>query len=114
MGLATFSLDLTPAFTGSKVVVNGQPLPDTVRALAVRAGAGDVTTLTVELIGDATLTGEGIVEVSHADDLRDAAAIVRSIDPDQLAAEAQGQADMGSSFTKVVLELVADLLESGQ
>lgn len=114
VGLAKFTLDLDAAGSDATVVVNGYEVSDVVRSVAVRSQPGDVTTLMLDVMGDGVVTGEGVVEVRNVEGLTDAAAIVRSIDADQLAAQAQGQADMGSSYTKVVLGLVADLLETGQ
>lgn len=114
VGLAKFTLDLTATGSGSAVIVNGLEVTEFVRSVAVRASHGDVTTLMLDVAGDGIIAGEGVVEVRNVEGLQDAAAIVRSMDADQMQAQASGRADLGTSYTKALLALVAETLELGQ
>lgn len=109
MAMAKFRLNLTPAGIGSTVEINGVDQADHVRALALRSQHKEITTLTLELIGEAVVEGEGIVEVARQPNDEDLRGYLlewlSEVDADQITGEL---ADAPMSYGPV--EAVLDVL----
>ena len=105
-GLSTWQIRAGVSGRGH-VMVNDVDLSDRVTGLAMVARSGELPKLTLELRGEGTLEGEGIVDVirdARPEDLR--AAVLEwlsEIDPDQLAEEAMREAPMTASPVELVL-----------
>lgn len=82
--MSTFRLVL-PAVSGpgSSIEVDGQPVKN-VRSIAVKAEVGEATKLYVEMIGEGTIEGEGVVHVVRDDNRSTVADWLANIDPDEL------------------------------
>ena len=82
--MTPFRIVLPAANPGAtQIEVGGHPVTN-VRSVAVKAEAGEATKLYLELVGDGTVEGDGIVHVVTPAS-RDAVAVwLAAIDPDEL------------------------------
>lgn len=101
-------LDLTPF--GGRIEVNGDDVTDQVGLAEVRVANGQPTTLSLHLLADGKIEGEGIVHViDHQPtvegiDVDSVLAFLDSIDPDRLDHDALADTDASSNLTVVMLE----------
>lgn len=106
MEVASFRLEVTPF--GGRIHVNGEDVTDRVGIAELRVADGQPSTLTLHHIGEGSIEGEGIVNISNTAD--DAAEIIcgflESIDPDQLDADALNNADSATNLTAVMLKML--------
>lgn len=92
MGLSKFKLDASAVGRQSTLEVNGEDVTQkmTIRSAMVQVSSNDVPRLVLEVLGEGTIEGEGIVEVRHVDlpDVQDLILdFLGDLDPEVLDAE---------------------------
>lgn len=95
--MTPFRLVLPAASPGAEIEVDGKPVTNAV-SVAVKAEVGHVTKLYLELVGDGTIEGEGIVHVVKPGP--NVGEWLSHIDPDELekaALDRMGGLDGGST-----------------
>jgi len=87
MGLTPFDISLAPG--EGRVVVDGQDVSSRVTRVTIDAPAGEIPKVFLELNGQGTLEGEGIVHIVKDQDMREIVAeFISNVDPSALEAAA--------------------------
>lgn len=107
MTISRFEINLGATGRGS-IVVNDVDIADQVTGLALVARPGEVTKLTLELVGEGPI--EGLGEVTLVRSSATLAAFLRNIDPDELEKAALGRlGGLGDgNLTAAMLEVLAE------
>ena len=118
MDFAEYALHLSPVPNENTVVVNGEDLIKTHRVVGINllAQAGGVPQLTIDVIGVATVEGQGVVvlrdDVSRAGQEQAVLDFLSQIDPGTLELAAlervgglEGAESVGGSFLAVLKEM---------
>lgn len=107
----TASFEIETGILGpSRVVVNGQDVLSTARSIQLRTAPGQPTSLVIEVVGQGSISGQGIVYVhSEAPDL---ASRIRELDPKKIDEEAMSRLEWGSdgTLTNVILQVISEKL----
>ncbi len=114
MGIASFFIELNPS--KKKVVVNEEDLTTRVRRVVIEDEAGGVPRVFLEMFGEGTVQGEGIVTVQLGNevDLRESIhQFLQSLDPGMVEKAALdriggfgGDETTGQAFLNALSELV--------
>lgn len=82
MALVRFELDLTPG--GGRVVVDGVDVSDRVAGVRVDAGVDQIPHVLLELAGEGTIEGVGVVETASTFDPAGVVAFLEALDPESV------------------------------
>lgn len=106
MGLAKFDVELQPGGP-TRVTVNGDDIGRHVRSLHMAVRHGEIPRLVLELSGEGSLSGEGIIEVAGQPTEEEIGAYLiewlGEQDPDDLTQSAMADAPMSVSPTEAIL-----------
>lgn len=112
--LAEFTLSADVADGGLPTVhVNGKPV-DGVLAASVYTARGEIPRLILDLRADASLTGQGIVEVAVDVNPDEIALWLEGLDPEEVGRVALEGSGMGTSPPRAMMAHLIQLARAGQ
>lgn len=99
MGLTPFDISLAPG--EGKVLVDGKDVSDKVAGLTIEAAPGEIPKVFLQLHGEGTVEGEGVVHVVKDQDMREIVAeFIANVDPSALEADALARmGGLGATMT---------------
>ena len=104
---ASFRIQALPV--GGEVLINGEDVTDRCAAADIRIGQTEPTVVTLHMLGDGVIEGEGIVHIQ--DDLADVPQLVAEflaqISPEQLEQDALMAHQADESLTATMLRVLA-------
>lgn len=109
--MAKFEIDVEPVGRG-KIVVDGQDISNSVKAVSVLATAGEPTLLQLQMFGSGTLKGEGIIE-TYSEDPRAFVMWLKSLNRQDIDQQAMNRGGWGdsSTLTDHVLDILLEMLD---
>ena len=104
---ASFRIQALPV--GGEVLINGEDVTDRAAVTTIRLGHTEPTIVTLHMIGEGTIEGEGIVHIQ--DDLADVPQLVvdflAQVSPEQLEQDALMAHQADESLTATMLRVLA-------
>jgi hypothetical protein len=114
MALQKFEMNLQPDGRGSQVLVDGIDRSSEVIGLQINCRLGELTTVLLELAGNAIVTGTGEIENIN---LPDAAVAVGLLDPEEVERRSLQKLDWGDgegSMVPVLLQTIVEMLDEAE
>ena len=112
--LARYSLTAYVGNAGAPtVIVNGTEVPG-VAAASCYTARGEIPRLVLDIAGDVTIEGDGIVHTTMPADGDELAAWLENIDPDELSSAALANTSMGTSPGQAMLAQLVKMARAGQ
>lgn len=104
---ASFRIQALPV--GGEVLINGEDVSDRAAGVNIRIGQTEPTVVTLHMIGDGVIEGEGIVHIQDepADPALVVADFLAQISPEQLEQDALMSHQADESLTATMLRVLA-------